>query len=290
MDQSLPTLSILGAGHLGRTLGRLWQQAGVFQIQDVITRSEQSAQQAVQFIGAGQARSALTSLRPASVWLIATSDPVLRLACDQLVEAGLPLSGSVVFHCSGALGSDLLARARQAGALTASVHPVRSFARPEEVVAGFAGTVCGAEGDAAALALLGDAFGKIGARLVPIDLHGKTLYHAAAVFASNYLVTLMEAALQTWAAAGVPRDEALKMMAPLARNTLNNVLEAGTAAALSGPISRGDWSTVQQHQQALDVADPALGRLYALLAEHTGELAKRREQQNLHRSGTTGQS
>jgi predicted short-subunit dehydrogenase-like oxidoreductase (DUF2520 family) len=158
----------------------------------------------------------------------------------------------------------------------ASVHPVRSFADPEAVAATFAGTFCGIEGDAGALAVLGPAFEAIGARLVAIDPAAKTVYHAAAVFASNYLVTVLDAALRAWQAAGVPEEVARELARPLATETLANVLRMGPAAALSGPVARGDFATVARQQEALARWDSPTGDLYRALVAPTAELARRK--------------
>jgi predicted short-subunit dehydrogenase-like oxidoreductase (DUF2520 family) len=185
------------------------------------------------------------------------------------------VNGAVMFHCSGAKASDELAPLRDAGAFVASVHPVRSFADPDGVAAAFEGTFCGVEGDAPALALLAPAFEAAGARIVPIDAAAKTVYHAASVFASNYLVTVLDAALRAYQAAGIPEPVARELAQPLARETLANVLRLGARRALSGPIARGDSLTVARQQAAVDAWDDATGRLYAALADATWDLARR---------------
>ncbi|MEW6372241.1 MAG: DUF2520 domain-containing protein [Pseudomonadota bacterium] len=270
-----PTLNIVGAGHVGRTLGRLFAAHGVFAVQDVLTRSAASAGAAVAFIGAGRALAQVAQLRPAQVWMLAVSDDQIAPACAALAAAGL-LDGAIVFHCSGAKASGELQAATQAGASVASVHPVRSFADPEGVAAAFAGTWCGVEGDAQALARLARAFEAIGARLVTIDAAAKTVYHAASVFASNYLVTVLDAALRAYAAAGVPVEVARELARPLASETLDNVFRLGPAPALSGPIARGDLATVARQQAAVSGWDAPTGRLYEALVEATTALAERK--------------
>lgn len=270
-----PSLNLVGAGHVGRVLGRLFAAGGAFAVQDVLTRSEASARAAVGFIGAGRAAPQLAAMRPARVWLLAVNDDQIAAVCAALA-ASMPLEGAVLFHCSGAKASNELQAAREAGALAASVHPVRSFADPEAVAAAFTGTYCGIEGDAEALAVLGPAFEAIGARLVAIDPAAKTVYHAAAVFASNYLVTVLDAALRAWQAAGVPEEVARELARPLAGETLANVLRMGPAAALSGPVARGDFATVARQQEALAQWDPATGDLYQALVAPTAELARRK--------------
>ena len=267
------TLNIIGAGHLGRVLGRLFAASGAFEVQDVLTRSSGSATNAVGFIGAGHAVGELAGLRRADAVMLAVSDDQIEPACAALAAAGA-LDGVLVFHCSGAKSSAALLAAAQAGALTASVHPVRSFADPESVARDFAGTWCGLEGDARALALLEPALAAIGARPVAIDAAAKTVYHAASVFASNYLVTVLDAALRAYQAAGIPEQVARELARPLATETLDNVFRLGPRAALSGPIARGDFATVARQQAALDGWDAPSGQLYRALADATTQLAQ----------------
>jgi len=269
------TLNIVGAGHVGRTLGRLFHAHGVFTVQDVLTRSQASAGEAVAFMGAGCALAQAAELRPAAVWMLAVGDDQIGPACAALAATGL-LNGALVFHCSGAKASGELAAARQAGAHVASIHPVRSFADPAAVAAAFDGTWCGVEGDAEALAVLAPAFEAIGARLVAIDSAAKTVYHAASVFAANYLVTVLDAALRAYVAAGVPLEVARELARPLASESLANVFRLGAPAALSGPVARGDMETVARQQAALHDWDAPTGALYTALVEATTALAERK--------------
>jgi predicted short-subunit dehydrogenase-like oxidoreductase (DUF2520 family) len=270
------TLAIIGGGNLGKTLGRLWASTQTLELQDVLTRSLESAQRASAFIGAGNPIADFADLRPADIYLIATPDDQIANSGDALARSGCLSADSVVFHCSGALRSAELQSAIRAGASVASIHPIRSFAAPERVVRDFAGTWCGVEGDQRALDILGDAFAAIGAQLVPIDADSKILYHAAAVFAANYLSTLLDVAQATYVKAGIPDDVALKLMAPLVRESLDNIFRLGTANALSGPIARGDMATVEKQQQAVFAWNGEYGELYRQLAKLTVELAARK--------------
>jgi predicted short-subunit dehydrogenase-like oxidoreductase (DUF2520 family) len=271
------SLSIIGAGHVGRALGRLLAGApqSPFVLREVLARSPASAQRAVDFIGAGAAAPSYAALAPADVYMLAVGDDQIVPACAALAAA-LPLQGAIVFHCSGALASDRLQAAGAAGAHVASVHPIRSFADPQAVADGFAGTFCGIEGDAPALAVLEPALLAIGARPVAIDAAAKTVYHAAAVFASNYLTTVLDAALRAYQAAGIPEAVARELARPLAAETVDNVFRLGAAPALSGPIARGDMATVARQQQAVSAWDGPTGELYRALVAPTVELARRK--------------
>ncbi|PWF55533.1 Rossmann-like and DUF2520 domain-containing protein [Massilia glaciei] len=272
-----PTLNLIGAGHVGRVLGRLFEASGGFEVQDVLTRSGATAAAAVGFIGGGRAVDGLGQMRAADAWMLAVADDQIGPACAALA-AGHALRGALVFHVSGAKSSAELAPAARAGALTASAHPVRSFADPDAVARDFNGTFCGVEGDAGALALLGTALAAIGARAVPIDAAAKTVYHAASVFASNYLVTVLDAALRAYAAAGIPEALARELARPLAEESMANVFRIGPAAALSGPIARGDMATVARQRQALSGWDAPTGALYQALVAPTAALARRKRE------------
>jgi predicted short-subunit dehydrogenase-like oxidoreductase (DUF2520 family) len=270
-----PTLNIVGAGKVGRVLGRLFAASGAFTVQDVLTRSHASALDAVGFMGAGSAVADIAGMRTADAWMLAVTDDQIGIACAQLA-AMHGLEGVVIFHCSGAKSSADLHVAAQGGAATASVHPVRSFADPDHVARHFAATFCGVEGDAAALAMLEPALAAVGAQPVAIDVAAKTVYHAASVFASNYLVTVLDAALRAYQAAGMPEQTARALAGPLATETLANVLRMGAGKALTGPIARGDMATVARQQAALDGWDGETGALYRALAAATAGLAQRK--------------
>jgi predicted short-subunit dehydrogenase-like oxidoreductase (DUF2520 family) len=270
------SLSFIGCGKLGRTLGRLWQGTEGVLLHDILTHTRSGADDAVAFIGGGRAVTDFAGLQASDIFLIATPDDAIEAACISLAQRNLLNESSVVFHCSGALNSAVLHAARSQGAAVASIHPIRSFARPEQVAAQFGGTYCGVEGDQRALGTLIPLFESIGAKPVAIDGAKKILYHGAAVIAANYLVTLMDVACNTYIEAGVAPGAVLAMMAPLVRETLENVLHIGPEAALTGPIARGDLATVARQQAALSDWRQDYGALYRDLAALTEELAARK--------------
>ena len=272
------SITFIGAGRVAKTLGVLFQRNPALQILDILSRSTESAQRTATFIGAGSVAETFEQLRPASIFVLAVPDDQIAGCCAKLQQAGKLHRGVTVFHCSGALSSAELAAARATGAAVASVHPIRSFADPAAVADDFRGTWCGVEGDDAALAVLGPLFESFGARMVPVQRDAKTLYHAAAVFASNYVVTLMAVAQQAYIDAGIAPDVALALLAPLTRESVENVIRLGPAAALTGPIARGDHATVARQQQAVLEWDAGSGQLYAALANATRRLAQTRDQ------------
>jgi predicted short-subunit dehydrogenase-like oxidoreductase (DUF2520 family) len=144
-----------------------------------------------------------------------------------------------------------------------SVHPLQTFTRsrgPEQLDGAWAAVT--AETDETRAAGLWLA-GTLGLRPFELADSARTLYHAGAVFVSNYLVTLHRAASLLFESAGAP-PEALE---PLMRRTIENDFE------LTGPIARGDWATVEAHRAAIRAAHPELEQLYETLAGGTLALA-----------------
>ena len=257
-------------------LGRLFHQAQLFEIGDILNRSLASGQDAAAFIGAGRPVSGPDGMGPADVYLIAASDDAIAGCAASLAASGLVRSGSIVCHLSGALPSAVLAPVRDLGGAVVSVHPVKSFADPVDSVASFAGTWCGIEGDGPAVSLLGAAFRAIGGQTFPVDPAFKTVYHAGAVLTCNYLTALIETGVKAYGKGGVPAETALKVMEPLVRGTLDNIFRVGTEQALTGPIARGDQAVVAGQLAALDAWDEEIALIYRALGRVALDLAKRR--------------
>lgn len=271
-------LNIVGCGRTGRTLARLFQDARVFQVKGVLTRSIESAREATEFIGAGKPLGAQHELEPAPIWMIGTPDESIAAVSRQLARCNWVRQGDVVFHLSGALSSAVLDDCSQLGASVASLHPVQNFADPLVSVGQFAGTWCALEGDAAATQILRQAVEAIGGRTIAIAPHQKTLYHAGAVMACNYLVALLDVSLDILQTAGVNREQGAALLAPILRATVENVLEQGVDNAMTGPISRGDVQIIERHIKELERLGPESASVYRELGRATLAVAERRRE------------
>lgn len=260
-------LAIIGAGAVGQTLGRLLAAGRDLKPVALVNRSLESGRLAARFIGGEPEPLAsladLGRLAPLSAVMIATGDRFIGSIADGLAKDGLIDSESLVFHCSGALGSEVLSACARRGAAVASVHPLATFANRAALAERFMGTFCVTEGDPRALAILTPAFSALGARVVPVTQEAKVLYHAGAVFASNYLLAILEAALCAEHLAGIESATAREMLAPLIRMSVENGLALGASAALTGPLARGDDDIVRRQYGALADHDKALARCYA---------------------------
>jgi predicted short-subunit dehydrogenase-like oxidoreductase (DUF2520 family) len=270
----MKTLNVIGAGRVGRTLASLWAEKPTFAIQDLLDGTPEGARSAVAFIGAGQPAGDIADMRAADVWMLTTPDRHIAPCSERLARSGLLRPSDIVFHCSGSMNSAELTAAAAAGARTASVHPLKTFADPRLALRTFAGTYCASEGERGALDVLNAAFEHIGARVSEIAPRFKTAYHAASVMVSNYLVALIEAGLRCYETAGISRNVATAMIEPIVRETVDNIFELGPAHALTGPIARGDDAVVERHLRVLTASDARAAAIYRDLGRIALELAR----------------
>ena len=269
-------VSIIGAGHVGTTLGLLFARHGHI-IEDVVCRTRASAGKACAIIGNGRPLAGGETLTAADIYVIATNDDTLpAMAASLIAGNGAIWADRIVFHCSGATPSAALSPLRDAGAAIASVHPVKTFTDPRTDAESFSGTWCGVEGDAAALAVLRPMFESFGAQTFAIDGERKALYHAGIVFICNYLFSLIEVGERCYEAAGVPRATVRQIVQPILHATVDNALRLGPAQALTGPIARGDDATVERQLAALRALDPHIAQLYAGLGQVAADLSARK--------------
>jgi predicted short-subunit dehydrogenase-like oxidoreductase (DUF2520 family) len=108
---------------------------------------------------------------------------------------------------------------------------------------------------------------------VELKAGDKVLYHAAAVIACNYLVTLVKLATDLWQTFSIPSDQATRALLPLIRGTVHNIDTVGLPQCLTGPIARGDTGTIQKHLAALEQRAPAIASAYRELGLQTIPIA-----------------
>ena len=259
------TMNIIGAGRLGKTIGRLLQESGLVDIQQIKNSHHQSALEASQFIDSGAPVTHWREVKPADIWLLSCPDAKINLVLDELLASELIKSNNVIMHCSGAIASEIL-KPQPAGYCVCSIHPVHSFADPENSYQHFSGTHCAYEGDASALAIILPLFEKIEAQLFEIDSNNKTLYHTATVLACNALVGLLDASLECFNAAGVTPEQASQLLLPIVHQTVDNVLQKSPVDALTGPLMRGDTDIIEKQLAATQRLNTGISDIYASLS------------------------
>jgi predicted short-subunit dehydrogenase-like oxidoreductase (DUF2520 family) len=260
-----PSFAIIGCGKVGTALAEHLVKAG-YPPAGFGGRNTASARLAAEIAGAPSRwyEKMWDATKAADIVFITTPDDTIAEVCALISENKGFSERAMVFHCSGALASTILVSAKTGipengkanHVQNGSLHPLQSFAAVQTKTAKnddnpFGNIIMAVEGDAGAVSMGREIAADLGARPFTIRTDGKILYHAAAVVASNYLVTLMNLAIQLMSASGVSETDAFEILSPLIRGTLANIRNAGIPDALTGPISRGDARIVEKHIQAI---------------------------------------
>jgi predicted short-subunit dehydrogenase-like oxidoreductase (DUF2520 family) len=192
---------------------------------------------------------------------------VLAVPDPEIVTAAAAIApGPLVGHCAGAWGLDLLAP-HEAFAL----HPLMTVTRAGATFAGSSAAIAGSSTRALELARgLADELGMQPFEIADAD---RAAYHASASIASNFLVTLEDAAETLLATTGTDR----RVLVPLVRAALENWATLGGPAAITGPIARGDEAGVARQRDAIAERSPALLPLFDAMVERTRDLARREQ-------------
>jgi predicted short-subunit dehydrogenase-like oxidoreductase (DUF2520 family) len=268
------SLAILGAGRVGRALGRRLRETG-WRITVVAARSEQSAKRAVRFIGDGRAMAGIpaTFALAKTILLAVPDDAISAVASELASKASQELRGKIVLHTSGARDTSVLEAVRQCGAAAGSLHPLQTFNGVS--VPPLEGKVFAIEGDELAVRMARRIARSLGGVPVSISASRKPLYHAAGAFAAGLCLALEEAGVRMLMNAGLRRREAQRALLSLTRQVLESYEKLGPQKAWTGPLSRGDFGVVVAHEEALRQARPefleayqAVSRLAAQVLSH----------------------
>lgn len=269
-----PDIAIVGCGKVGTSLAFFLSKAG-YRISGLFSKTRTSAEATSQLIdGPEPAESSWTATKSADIVLITTPDDAISGACRLLADNDGFKENAAVLHCSGALPSTILSSAKNSGTSTGSMHPLQSFATAKTDINPFLGINMAVEGDRPAVDRATLIAGDLGSQAHTIKTEGKTLYHAAAVVASNYLVTILDLSLKMLKAAGINETDGFTILKPLIDGTLNNIEKVGIPEALTGPIARGDVDTVVSHIEHITNQVPELKDLYCSLGVGTTGIAR----------------
>lgn len=238
----------------------------------VASRDLEHAREAAAWIGSGVEAVSYRELGARAARLLAAvSDGAITGVAAEVAAGGPGITAAL--HTCGAAGPDALAPLRTRGAACGVLHPLQTFPTPD---VDLRGVFFGVWGDECAVRWAEEIAAAAKGRVLGLAESAAPLYHAAAVMASNYITTLVSAAQSTLAAAGVGEADALRALAPLVRASVENAVSRGPAAALTGPIERGDLATVSTHLRALSPLPESVRSLYRAAGLETIELARRR--------------
>jgi predicted short-subunit dehydrogenase-like oxidoreductase (DUF2520 family) len=267
-------IALIGAGKLGTNLGYALRRKG-YRIAVISDKSLQAAQESRKLIGQGKITDDNRFAARQGSWVILTvPDDAIDGVAEDLAGADVAWQGKFVFHCSGLLSSGSLTPLEKKGALVASLHPVQSFPQKKPDPGIFADIFFGLEGKTEALELATRVTAQLGGRHFILEARNKPIYHTACSMASNSITTLLDAAIRLLKQAGLTETEASRVLFPLVQGTLQNVKKFDAGRALTGPVTRGDATSVAKHLEALG-KDSELRDLYTKIACQSLRIVKK---------------
>lgn len=261
------SVTVIGTGALGAVLAQALQNNG-YPIRSLYNRRMRKAEILSRCMDARFVSDFPEKVAELGTLVFCTvQDEEIEPLAHQLSQLSRDLSGYTFAHCSGTLSTEILHPLKTKGAEVAAFHPLQTFtsrSTPED----FRDIYFDIEADEEVFDQLQEVAVSLGAHSLSIPAEAKPFLHAAAVFASNYIVTLLNASGKVASMGGLNKNEALEAILPLVQTTVQNVENEGPLRALSGPIKRGDVETVRKHLMLLD-KDEHLKNLYKKLGIQT---------------------
>ena len=262
-------LGFIGAGTVGTALSVRLSSKG-YQVVAVSSRSQNSARNLAQAISGCRASNNNQDVADtAEVIFITTPDDAIAPVASQIQWH----TGQGVVHCSGADSTDILEPARKSGAQVGVFHPLQTFASVSQAIENMPGSTFALEAEEPLLNIFKEMANALDGNWVELKAGDKVIYHAAAVIACNYMVTLVKLASDLWQTFDVSPHQATQALLPLLRGTINNIDTVGIPRCLTGPIARGDTGTVKKHLKALQEKAPAILSTYRELGLQTIPIA-----------------
>lgn len=254
---------IIGAGRLGTTLAAVLtlRASRDFNVRYIASRTGESLMKARRIIGKNGEKIIFTKniiegVRDCDIIFICTPDDEIEKVSNEICRnAKSSLKGKYFMHFSGSKSLEVLNNVRSSGAFIASIHPMKSFASIEDSIETIGGTVYGVTFEKSQSSkkfiqtkdLILKIVESLGGTAIEVKNEDKPLYHAVACVASNYLVALINYAVEMNEKIGIKTGDSLRGLMGLIESTINNIKKLGTKKALTGPIARGDTETIREH-------------------------------------------
>jgi predicted short-subunit dehydrogenase-like oxidoreductase (DUF2520 family) len=265
-------IAVVGAGRAGTAVAVLWQRAG-HRISAVSGRAP-TVERATAYLPGVRVLDPADAARGADLVVVGVPDDLIAPTVEALSDAGAIGEGRWIAHLSGATPLSALDAARDAGARRLGVHPLQTFPDVDAAVERIPGCTIAIGADDEEGSFVAERLAEdLGGRPFRLPEERRAIYHAAAVFASNYLVAATGVAEQLLEIAGVP--DPLAAIAPLQAATVANLHRSGPPAALTGPAVRGDAGTIARNLEALEASAPWAVDAYVGMARVAVDLAVR---------------
>lgn len=251
-------IGIIGAGRVGCSIGKYLRTKDI-ELAGYYDVDSAAAKEAAEFTRTESFDSLKQLADQSQIIFITTPDSFIIPVWEQLKE--LSLTNQIICHCSGALSSDSFSGRESMSVSCCSIHPMLPFSNKFSSYQQLEHAFFTVEGHPYAVEIITDLLTSYGNEVCQIDGKAKPKYHAAASILSNQVIAVLDMGYRLLKDCGFSREKAIAATAALVRQNIENVISQGCVHALTGPIERGDVSTVEKHLQVLNPEDAALYRM-----------------------------
>ena len=271
-------IGIIGAGKAGCSVGKYMREHGL-PVAGYFSKRARGSEEAGTFTGTKSFEDLKSIITACDVLCISTPDDAIAQVWSEIRELSqkfpeaCSLRHKVLCHFSGSLSSDVFSGIDSTGASGCSVHPMSAFSDRFTSYRQLDQVIFTMEGQAEALRVMEELIAGLGNRVLRIRPETKARYHCSASLVSNFMIGLYQMGLDMLVSCGIREEDARRLFHPLVENNVKQMLEVGAAAALTGPIERGDTGTVERHLAALNEEDR---ELYKLLGKKVLAVARRK--------------
>lgn len=262
----------IGAGKVGFSLGKYLKENNI-DVSGYYSKSQHSSKEAATFTNTQQYTNLEDLIKNSDAIFITTPDNQIADVWNEVKK--LPIKEKLICHCSGSISSEVFSNINNHGAYGYSIHPMFAISDKYNSYKDLSQAFITIEGHEKHLENLKRLFLHLGNDVAIISKENKVLYHAASVTVSNLVLGLINNGVNYLEECGFTKEMAIKALYPLIENNLRNIKERGAVSSLTGPIERGDLSTVINHLNVIREEDK---ELYRLLSKNILKIAKVKNQ------------
>lgn len=233
------------------------------------SKSQHSSKEAAIFTNTRQYNNLEDLIIDSDAIFITTPDSEISRVWSEIKK--LPIKEKLICHCSGSISSEIFSNINNHGAYGYSIHPMFAISDKYNSYKDLSQAFITIEGHEKYIEYFKLLFSNLGNDIAIINKDNKALYHAASVTVSNLVLGLINNGVNYLEECGFTKEMAIKALYPLIEFNLKNIREKGTINSLTGPIERGDLSTVINHLNVLREEDK---ELYRLLSKNILKIAK----------------
>lgn len=263
-------IGFIGAGKAGFTLGKYFCKHNLNVI-GYYSKNFNSTTQAAEFTNTKCFKDLESIVEESDTLFLTVPDGTIKEVWDCIRK--LPIKNKIICHCSGSLSSAVFSNIDIHQCYGYSIHPLFAISDKLNSYKEISGAFFTLEGSEERLTEMQSFLEKLGNSVQIINSVNKPIYHSAAVFASNFVVALMQTGIDLLISCGFDEQSAAKALNPLLIGNVQNIIKQGTTCSLTGPIERSDMGTIEGHLQSMPENEK---ELYILLSKKLIEIASKK--------------